>query len=191
MIVLHKMTLTLAASENIPLIEARKRISQHPSSAGTQRLDSNPMTDFRNFPLLPNKHLPPKSNTNTNTSSSSILNLNRFSPLDSDYELSPHHAGPFHSYASATANRPESPNLTRRSLRSPILERARLPSDFPHNPPSQRPNPSPDLPGRDFCYAPNGRLPQFTGNGIAWTTQGSRKTLRILVRTCAVTFGTS
>jgi len=75
----HKMVLSLAASENIPLVDARRKIHLNNASS------SDPRYDFVNFPLLSNKHSARNSFKNATGNSHSVpLQVNNhFSVLSS------------------------------------------------------------------------------------------------------------
>jgi len=78
MIIKHKMILSLAASENIPLIEAKRKVLQ-----GTT-VPKNIVYDYNNFPLL-NTNKSNSSNNNSYHSHNQTFNIpqyNRFSVLN-------------------------------------------------------------------------------------------------------------
>jgi len=79
MISRYKMVLSLGATENIPLVEARRKIHQNNSPSSVIRYD------FANFPLLNSKNLHHNSYKNiiSNSTHTPIQISNQFSALDS------------------------------------------------------------------------------------------------------------
>jgi len=170
LIIKHRMILSLAASENIPLIEAKRKILQ--STTNPRDI----MYDYNNFPLLNSTRSSHNSNNNNSTPQSSQIHTpndpqyNRFSILDTlscSPNTSENSPPSFNSlFHNPSKNKKQSSfqttsysrdnHLTRLNKSSQKLEKNNTNYNFSaHN---------------NILYAPNGRLPNPSINGSGYNT---------------------
>jgi len=170
LIVKHRMILSLAASENIPLIEAKRKILQNTTTP------KDIVYDYNNFPLLnSNKTFKDSNHNNSNLQylqnhSPNIPQYNRFSVLntlgysDDTPEYSPS-SSVLPLYGSPRSNKPTFSQTITRSRDNGYLRLNKSPQK------SEKNNINHNFSAhRKILYSPDGRSPYPTGNGIGYNT---------------------
>jgi len=158
----HKRILALAASENIPIVEAKRKILQH------HPVPKDIIYDYNNFPLLNSNRTSPHDNCEptSNFNSASYPQNNRFSYLNALNQ--PDNASdnvPSHSHSSnSTRNQykqlPSRPKNQTHSLNYNENGNGNLPRyrKSPQKSPKNKVNGYSNL-HNELLYSPNGRLP--------------------------------
>jgi len=169
LIIRHRMVLSLAASENIPLIEAKRKILQSTS------IPRDITYDYVNFPMLNS----PRSSHNSNFNNSppqcsqiyspNVPHFNRFATLDTlnDSPNSSENSPPSFNTLFQSSFKNKKQTSVQTTLHNRDNHFARL-------------NKSPQKVGkintnynfnahRNLLYAPNGRLPNFTNYGSGYS----------------------
>jgi len=156
----HKLVLSLAATENIPIIEAKRKIHQTTPTSFSSPSQYN--LDFRNFPLLA------KSRNGGNSFPSdqfhnNAQNFNRFSPLTS--LSSPEDNG--NTFASRLS-KPKKLSFSRANTSVKQNNTYRNYNNNNDSSTSGRSTRDSGSPLEDALYYPNGRPINVSGNGVAY-----------------------
>jgi len=170
LIIKHRMILSLAASENIPLIEAKRKILQSTTYPRDIRYDYN------NFPLLNSTKSPHNNNNNNSTPHNlqihtpNVPQYNRFSILDtiSSSPNSSENSPP--SFSSLLHNPFKNKKQTFSQTISCTCENhlTRF-NKFPQK--SEKNNTFYNFSAhKNILYVPNGRLPNSPSNGSGYNT---------------------
>jgi len=166
----HKMVLSLAATENIPIIEAKRRVQQSTPTLSPSS-PSQYSSDFINFPLL--EH-PKPHNSNGNWSADDFHSdsqfHNRFSPLSSSNT-------PESNYSSTSARPEQVANKRKKKLSfsQAVVTPKRISgnsnstnSDNGNNNPSAHTEKTKHNPRAGILLYPNGRPIKVSGNGVGY-----------------------
>jgi len=162
LIIKHRMILSLAASENIPLIEAKRKILQSTTYPRDIRYDYN------NFPLLNSSKSSHNSNNNSPphnllSHTPNVPQHNRFSVLDTINCSSNSSENSAPSFSSLFHN----PFKNKKQSFPQIISHTRDSHLIRSNKSSQKPDFSAH---KNILYAPNGRLPSSPSNGSGYNT---------------------
>jgi len=171
----HKVILSLAATENIPIVEAKRKIHQCTSTSSTP--SSQYSFDFRNFPLLENSRPRNRSNIpSVDQFYNNHYNQNRFSPLSFPNSTEDKD----HSFAAnpPSQSRPKSKKLSFSQTVSPSQRYNNNMLSNTDAPARAKNTTSPYL-GDLLCY-PNGRHINMFGNGVGYSNghSGDASTLQ-------------
>jgi len=154
------MILSLAASENIPLVETKRKILQ------SITIPKNMVYDYNNFPLLNSSRIAHDSSSNYNSHNqfSNISQYNRFSVLNaSNHPVDMLESSFSSNPVSLSSYKNDKPSFSQTKSRS--REKT---TSCPHKSPQKHDNKNFSA-HKNLLLSPNGRSPNSSSNGVGYS----------------------